>query len=393
MTRLRGSSYVLVSVIAVLVGQAEMWAPQFMESGGNLHVVGPKWVNVPAFLISGLALLWRRRAPMAVLAVVVATGTVQALAVGATEGLGWYLPLLVAIYSVARRCDTWPAGVGLAVALAAMAVHDLRDPRVTGWSDVSLFYDIIVIDWVAGRAFRAQQHHSRELEQRAAEVEHGRDEHARQVVANERERIARELHDLVAHSVSLVILQCLVAVELLDAGQPGPARERLVNIDRVARQTLGEMRRLVGMLRPDDEVTSLTPQPGVGDVPALIDEVAGAGLPVQLRTEGPESPLPPGLDLSAYRIIQEALTNTLKHAGARQARVELKYCPEALEIGVVDDGTANQVRTAFDDINGGRGVIGMRERATLFEGSFRCGPLPGGGWEVRAYLPIGATDK
>jgi signal transduction histidine kinase len=140
-------------------------------------------------------------------------------------------------------------------------------------------------------------------------------------------------------------------------------------------------------------VTSLTPQPGVGDVPALIDEVAGAGLPVQLRTEGPESPLPPGLDLSAYRIIQEALTNTLKHAGARQARVELKYCPEALEIGVVDDGTANQARSAFDDINGGRGVIGMRERATLFEGSFRCGPLPGGGWEVRAYLPIGATDK
>ena len=128
-------------------------------------------------------------------------------------------------------------------------------------------------------------------------------------------------------------------------------------------------------------------------MPALIGEVAGAGLPVELRTKGPESPLPPGLDLSAYRIIQEALTNTLKHAGARHATVELKYCPEALEIGVVDDGTANQVKAALGDTNGGRGVIGMRERATLFDGSLRCGPLPGGGWEVWAYLPINSTDK
>ena len=133
------SSDVLVAAVAVLVGQAEMWAPRFMQSQGNLHVVGPKWVNVPAFLISGLALLWRRRAPMAVLAVVVATGTIQVLAVGATEGLGWYLPLLIALYSVARNCDTWPASIGLALALAGMAVHDLRDPRITGWTDVSLF--------------------------------------------------------------------------------------------------------------------------------------------------------------------------------------------------------------------------------------------------------------
>ncbi len=383
----------LVAAVAVLVGQAEMWAPQFMESGGNLHVVGPKWVNVPAFLISGLALLWRRRAPMAVLAVVVATGTVQVLAVGATEGLGWYLPLLVALYSVARRCDTWPAGVGLAMALAAMAVHDLRDPLVTGWSDVSLFYDIIVIDWVAGRAFRAQQHRSRELEERAAEVEHGRDEHARQVVANERERIARELHDLVAHSVSLVILQCLVAVELLDAGQPG-AGARAPGQHRSRRPpNAGGDAAARGHVTPRR-------RSDISDAPARRRRRAGtnrrggrcrAACTVAHREA--QSPLPPGLDLSAYRIIQEALTNTLKHAGARHARVELKYCPEALEIGVVDDGTANRVRPALDDINGGRGVIGMRERATLFEGSFRCGPLPGGGWEVRAYLPIGSSDK
>ena len=187
-------------------------------------------------------------------------------------------------------------------------------------------------------------------------------------------------------------MQCLVAVELLDAGQPTPARERLVNIDRAARQTLGEMRRLVGMLRPDDEMTSLAPQPGLSDVPALIGEVAGAGLPVELRTKGPESPLPPGLDLSAYRIIQEALTNTLKHANARHATVEVKYCPEALEIGVVDDGTAKQVKAGLANTNGGRGVIGMRERL-LFDGSLRCGPLPAGGWEVHAYLPINSTDK
>ncbi|HEX3540861.1 MAG TPA: sensor histidine kinase [Acidimicrobiales bacterium] len=382
-----------MAAVAVLVGQLEMWAPGFMRASGNLHVVGPKWVNVPAFLLSGLAVLWRRRAPAVVLGVVLATGTLQVLAVGATQGLGWYLPMLIALYSVARRCDTRTAVVGLALAVASTGIHDLRDPRITGWADVSLFYDIIVLDWVAGRGFRVRQDRYDELAQRADDVERRRDDHARLVVAKERERIARELHDLVAHSMSLVVVQCLVAVELLDAGQPTAARERVANIERAARQTLGEMRRLLGMLSPDDDTTSLTPQPGVRDVPTLIRQVVDAGLPVELRIEGHECTLPPGLHLSAYRIIQEALTNTLKHADAGHATVELKYCPEALEIGVIDDGASKQETAPVANGDGGRGLIGMRERAALFGGSLHYGPVQGGGWEVRARLPIAVGDQ
>lgn len=384
---------VLVAGIAVVAGQLEMWAPGLVRASANLHVVGPKWVNVPAFLISGLAVLWRRRAPAAVLGAVLACGTIQVLAVGATEGLGWYLPMLIALYSVGRRCDTRSAVVGLAAAVAGMGVHDLRDPIITGWADVSLFYYLIVIDWIAARAFRLQQKLSDELGERAADVVRQRDDHARLVVAKERERIARELHDLVAHNVSLVVVQCLVAVELLDAGQPTAARERVVNIEKAGRQTLGEMRRLLGMLRPDDETVSLTPQPGVGDVPTLIRQVADAGLTVQLRIEGQEYALPLGLDLSAYRIIQEALTNTLRHAGAGHATVELKYCAEALEIGVVDDGTINQGTPPLADGDGGRGLVGMWERVALFGGSLRYGPRQGGGWEIRARLLIAAGEQ
>jgi signal transduction histidine kinase len=228
---------------------------------------------------------------------------------------------------------------------------------------------------------------------RATTLERRQDDRARQVVTEERERIARELHDLVAHSVSLVVVQCVVAVELLDAGQPTAARERVMNIERAARQTLGEMRRLVGMLRPDDESDSLAPPPGVHDVPALIEEVAGVKLPVELDIEGIESTLPPSLDLSAYRIIQEALTNTLKHANAAHARVELRYCPDEVEIGVLDDGSGNGRAVGLGDANGGQGLVGMRERAALFGGSLRCGPRSGGGWEVRAHLPINSAEE
>jgi signal transduction histidine kinase len=361
-----------------------------MRAGGNLNVVGTRWVNAPAFFISGAALVWRRRAPFAVLAVIVVTGSVQALSVGATQGLGWYLPLLIALYSVARQCEPAPAGLGLVLAVVAMAVHDLRDPRVTGVADVSLFWDIVVVDWAAGRAFRARDRRAAELEDRAARAEHQREEHARRVVAEERERIARELHDLVAHSVSLVIVQCVVALELLDAGDTDDARTRILSIERAGRQALAEMRRLVTVLRPDPDGPSLAPQPGVRALPELVERVEAAGVPVALHVDGPQIALPPGLDLSAYRIVQEALTNTLKHAGHARAEVRVRYAPDALELTITDNGGDVRAGDSLGGDDGGRGLIGMRERVALFGGSIHVGSRPDGGWEVRARVPLGA---
>jgi signal transduction histidine kinase len=306
--------------------------------------------------------------------------------------LGWYLPLLIALYSVARGCERAPAGLGLVLALVAMAVHDLRDPRVTGVADVSLFWDIVVVDWAAGRAFRARDRRTEELEDRAVLAERRREEHARRVVAEERERIARELHDLVAHTVSLVIVQCVVALELLDAGEADAARTRILDIEAAGRQALAEMRRLVTVLRPGPERPSLTPQPGIRALPALIERVEAAGVPVALHVDGPQIGLSPGLDLSAYRIVQEALTNTLKHAGHARAEVRVRYAPDALELTITDDGGDNCTTDGLSE-KGGRGLIGMRERVALFGGSIRVGARPQGGWEVCARVPLGAEAE
>jgi signal transduction histidine kinase len=392
-SRWRTASDVMVAAGCVIVGQLELWAPAVMGAGGNLNVVGTRWVNAPAFFISASALAWRRRAPFVVLAVIAVTGSVQALAVGASQGLGWYLPLLIALYSVARGCERTPAGFGLVLALVAMAVHDVRDPRITGVADVSLFWDIVVVDWAAGRAFRARDQRAEDLEERAVLAERQREEHARRVAAEERERIARELHDLVAHNVSLVIVQCVVALELLDAGEADAARTRILDIEAAGRQALAEMRRLLTVLRPDPEGPSLSPQPGVRSLPGLIEQVQAAGVPVALHVDGPEIALSPGLDLSAYRIVQEALTNTLKHASHARAEVRVRYASDALELTITDDGGENCRAVGLVDDDGGRGLVGIRERVALFGGSIRVGARPQGGWEVCARVPLGAEAE
>ena len=209
-----------------------------------------------------------------------------------------------------------------------------------------------------------------------------------QAAAEERARIARELHDVVAHNLSVVVIQAGAAQRVLDQ-QPEAAREALRQVEASGRVAMTEMRRLLGALRRGDDEPLTVPQPGVADLAALLDDVRAAGLPVTLRTSGEDRPVPAGIDVSVYRIVQEALTNTLRHAGATQATVEIRYLARAVEIDIVDDGRGTSDARSAGDI--GHGLVGMRERAELFDGTFEAGPRPEGGFAVRVTLPSEPT--
>jgi signal transduction histidine kinase len=219
-------------------------------------------------------------------------------------------------------------------------------------------------------------------ERRAQLAERERDVAAREAVVEERARIARELHDAIAHNVSMMVVQAGAERRTLEP-ESEPTREVLATIEQIGRGALTEMRRLVGMLRSDDG-NPLSPQPGLGDLPTLVGQVREAGLPIELHVEGEPRVLPVGLELSAYRIVQEALTNALKHAGDARATVRVSYAPDSLELEIVDDGTGGPPRTT----GGGHGLVGMRERVALYGGRFDAGRAAGGGFAIRVLLPI-----
>jgi len=219
-------------------------------------------------------------------------------------------------------------------------------------------------------------------ERRAELAERERDLAAREAVVEERARIARELHDAIAHDVSIMVVQAGAERRVLE-GEHGSTREVLETVERIGRGALTEMRRLVGMLRGDAS-EPLAPQPGLNDLPILVTRVREAGLSVELRVEGERRELPVGVELSAYRIVQEALTNALKHAGEARAAVHVRYGVDSLELEIVDDGAGNAAPIS----SGGHGLVGMRERAALFGGSFDAGRGPSGGFSVRVLLPI-----
>ena len=219
-------------------------------------------------------------------------------------------------------------------------------------------------------------------EQRAQIAERERDVAGREAVVEERARIARELHDVIAHNVSMIVVQAGAERRVLD-GANASTHEVLQTIEQIGRSALTEMRRLLGMLRSDAD-DALAPQPGLGDVPRLVTQVREAGLPVDLRIDGERRELPVGIELSAYRIVQEALTNALKHAGEAHAAVRIRYGDDSLELEIVDDGAEEANRAAV----GGHGLVGMRERVALYGGRLDASPNPGGGFVVRAKLPI-----
>ncbi len=332
-----------------------------------------------AFAVT-VPLLWRRRAPLPVLALVCGLLALRAATADVAEfGTAPFPSMLVATFSVgAHMGAVWLAAPAVLLPFATM----LLATRTDFWStdpqpgDVAILSFFIVAAWAAGRLVR---HRSAQAD--AARAESGL--LAREAVAAERARVARELHDVVAHSVSIIAVQA-GAAESLVGRDPDRAREHIASVRRTAAEALIEMRRLLGVLREDEAVYA--PQPTLGDLERLVGEVRAAGVPVELAREGDDAePLPAGIDLAAYRIVQEALTNVRRHAGAAPTRVVVRRAPGVVDVEVVNATPSGP----GEGPGGGHGLVGMRERVRLYGGSLDAGPREDGGFGVRARLPVG----
>jgi signal transduction histidine kinase len=346
-------------------------------------------VAILLLLLQTLPLIARRRAPLAVFAITL-TATLAHAAFGA-PGQAESFGSLLALYTVASLRDRRTAiAATIATIVTIVIAVSLREAPTANLPAVAQNTIAIVVAAILGDATRARRLYARALEERSAILLSEREERARLAVSEERERIARELHDVVAHHLSVVVIQAGAGLRAFER-RPEKAREALTAIDSTARQALGEMRRMLGFLSVDAGGRNLAPMPGLAQLESLVEQVRSAGLPVELSMEGPARALDPGVDLSAYRIIQEALTNTLRHAGDARARVSITYEPSALRLEVVDDGRngtgAHPVR-AIETKHDGRGLIGMRERVALFGGELEVGPQATGGYRVRARIPI-----
>ncbi|MEU9794186.1 sensor histidine kinase [Streptomyces sparsogenes] len=359
----------------------------------------PRIVAVPVVLALCAAVALRRRAPEKVLLLVTGCGLAQvALDVPVNPA---DFAMLVVAYTVAAQGDRRASRFALAAALAAPVIATIRWPgpeqrTSVGWA-ISLVFTTIpfILAWVLGDSVRTRRAYYAQLEERAARLEKEREAQAKVAVAAERARIARELHDVVAHNVSVMVVQADGAAYVMDAA-PEQARQALETISGTGRQALAEMRRLLGVLRsgaPSDD-SDYVPQPDVEQIDDLVEQVRGAGLPVDFKIVGSPRPLPSGVELTAYRIVQEALTNTRKHGGPDVgASVRLTYFDDGLGLLVEDDGRGAQ-REMYEDGGAdgqGHGLIGMRERVGMVGGTLDAGPRPGGGFRISALLPLKPT--
>jgi signal transduction histidine kinase len=338
-------------------------------------VVGPLAWLVPLGLLATLPVALRRWMPIAatvlLMAGIVALGAVSEV----QEPQSTLLPYLLAVYSAAAHAPRARGLVALAVAVTGIAIDEPGDLVVLG--------PLSVATWLVGRLVRSWRSQAAELGRLAAELERERADSARRAVEDERARIARDLHDVVGHSLSLMVLQAGAERLGLGADRSG-TRDTLAAIETSGRSTLAELRRLVGVLRSADDGAELAPLPGLARVDELVGQVRGAGLPVDLSTEGNPVPLPPGLDVAAYRIVQEALTNALRHARApTRVSVRIGYGTRELALEIADDG-----RRGRGPGRPGHGLVGMSERTALYGGRLTAGPRPGGGFVVRCCLPL-----
>jgi signal transduction histidine kinase len=295
---------------------------------------------------------------------------------------------IIGIYTVGAYCRPRQIALGygvLVVALLALWIVDIPDFGASGaFSNIVLYGAALGVGWaVQSRRLRLEA-----AEERAELLEREQEEERARALAQERLHIAQELHDVMAHSMSVIAVQAGVGMHVVDR-DPAEAKKVLENISTTSRSTLGELRRMLGVLRDDDGGTAYAPAPGLGDIDRLAREVTDAGVPVKVTMEGSVVDLPPGIDLTGYRIVQEALTNVLKHAGPSRAWVCVTNDDRALHIEVRDDGRGVNGRSGGT----GHGLTGMRERVAVYGGELRAGPIPGGGFMVSAELPYGETEE
>ena len=417
--------------LGVMTDPAPAWRALVLDgaiAAFLLVLATPSWMRpnhpwaVPVYAALTLPLIVRRRYPVPVFAVIAAAAGVQWLffpQIGPHD-----LAVLVALYTVAayssRRWSSAALGIGLIGAvLAWQSVGAVRPVSVYGLIPPLA---VVVAVWLVGRNMRTRRRYLAELEQRAVRLERERHALARAAVAEERARIAREMHDVVAHTVAVMVAQAEGA-EVAVRTAPEQAERALAVISDAGRDALAELRRMLGVLRDPatvpDPATGTAPQPGVGDLDALVAAMRASGLPVRFVRDGAQTPLDPTLSLAVYRIVQESLTNTLKHCGPQTpTEVRLRRMPDRVEVEIEDGGrrtlpdaawrtlpdgrrpgqpdgvpgtTGDQPAAAGGELlpnrAGGHGLTGMRERVALFAGELSAGPSPAGGWRVHAVLP------
>ncbi|MER5264455.1 histidine kinase [Actinosynnema sp. NPDC002837] len=329
----------------------------------------PAWLGYPVAVLVGAPLALRRKRPLLTLGIVL---TAQNVATIAHITLEPYSATAFAIYLVASACSSRVAVGALAATLGSAWVAVFIGEAWPESAGLSIFLTLVVCAaWALGRATRIRR--SYEARQAA--------EASSKAVAEERLRIARELHDVVAHSLSLITVKAGVAAHVAPS-RPEEAQEALQVIERASRGTLVEMRRLMGVLRSEDSEAELAPMPGLADLPELVTRASLAGVDVSLSVTGS---LPEGLGLTVYRIVQESVTNVVKHAAPAACEVSIVVGDASVEVRVVDDGPGERVLAGG---GGGHGLIGMRERVAVYDGTFSAGPLAGGGFAVRAEVPL-----
>ena len=349
-------------------------------------------VSLAVLALQTLPIAVRRRNPLRILALTGAATTLYYVS-GYPDSTG-FLGVLTAFYTVAanepRRRAMLAAAIttiGILVSLLGYAAFSSLQSWATSLGSTFFFFSVA---WLVGDNLRVRRAYTKELEDRATDLMAEREDRASMAVIEERARIARELHDVVAHYVSVMVVQAAGARRIADK-DPAAARGALEAVESAGRTALAEMRRMLEVLRADDP--GMGPQPGLGELNRLIEHVRGVGLPVELRIEGSACSMPAGMDLAAYRIVQEALTNTVKHGGKANARVTVTYTTDTLEIEVIDDGRGAAAPLLSMGVPGGHGLIGMKERVALFGGQLSVGPVLTGGYRVFARMPIEPDDS
>jgi signal transduction histidine kinase len=370
---------VVVAIVACVAAELELAL--------SSHIQGPAWVNAIAAAGATLPIAFRRRWPLA------AAITVAAVVAG-QEALGGDLtensitPLLsfpMVVYAVSAYCDRRRAFAGLTAVLALVWVEVLLSDEAMGGD--FLFTALLVFGpWLVGRIVATRVELAGELSDKADRLEREQEKQAQLAVAQERSRIARELHDVVAHNVSVMVVQAAAARRMIDHDTT-KAKDALGSVEQTGRAALKEMRRMVGMLGQGEDELLLTPQPSMDELDSLIERAREAGLEVDLEIEGERKRLESGVDLSAFRIVQEALRNTLKHAGPARATVRLRYGDDDVEVDVSDNGRGVRAATENGAVTG-QGLVGMRERVAMLGGEIEAGHRKDGGFGVHARLPL-----
>jgi signal transduction histidine kinase len=357
------------------------------EVTANAAVV-PKAAAASCELAMAIALLWRRRAPLAVVTVVAVLQVIEAVAgVPLQQPVVPLLASVIAVYALMTAAPAWQAATGAAIMLAAVGIETVVQDK--GFANFAFALVFLVGAVIVGRTVHSRTQHVVELADRAQALERQQSLAAQLAVQEERTRIARELHDIIAHTVSVMVVQAGAAEQMVGR-DPDRALSAMQAVQTTGREALGEMARLLGMLREDGGEIGLAPAPGLADLTTLVDGARRSGIDVHLQLDGYPRQLPPGPELSIYRIVQEALTNIRKHAGRSRAAVRVTCSDTAIVAEIDNDGAGEPL--ADPTVPGaGHGLIGMRERVALYGGTLVAGPSAAGGFQVRADIPL--TDQ